>query len=68
MCARYWIYAQLLLLLTNMVVDIVKIQTRAVVCVAASFGWRKLSNDNENWIYILENFIGMIQEREDCND
>lgn len=31
-------------------------------------GLRSEAEDIDNWMHILENFIGMIQEREDCND
>lgn len=31
-------------------------------------GLRSEAEDIDNWMNILENFIGTIQEREDCND
>lgn len=31
-------------------------------------GLRSEVEDIDNWMHVLENFIGTIQEREDCND
>ena len=52
--------------LNNMTIDQMKVFADSLyveVC-----GLRSEAEDIDNWMHILENFIGIIQEREDCND
>lgn len=52
--------------LNNMTIDQMKVFADSLYVEAC--GFRSEAEDIDNWMYILENFIGMIQEREDCND
>lgn len=52
--------------LNNMTIDQMKVFADSLDVEAC--GLRSEAEDIDNWMHILENFIGMIQEREDCND
>lgn len=52
--------------LNNMTID--QMKTFADSLYVEACGLRNEAEDIDNWMNILENFIGTIQEREDCND